>query len=98
MKSIPSSSLLSDQLKQAFIGKILQEINLTLPEYSEMVSNRSIVLRKQILTNRGLLVLNQREHESLIQNLRRKYPSLFSKGNKTQFLFAKHQQLDISSS
>lgn len=80
MKSIPSSSLLSDHLKRALIDKILHDANTTLPEYLEMVSNRSIVLRKQTLTLRGLSVLNQREHESLFQNLRRKYPSLFSKG------------------
>jgi len=80
MKSIPSSSLLSDQLKQAFINKILEDINLTLFEYSEMVSNRSIILRKQTLTNQGLLLLNQLEHKSLFQNLWQKYPLLFSKG------------------
>lgn len=80
MKSIPSSSLLSDQLKSAFIDKILAEINLTLLEYSEMVSYRTIVLRKQTLTDQGLLLLNELQHKSLFQNLRQKYPSLFSKG------------------
>ena len=80
MKSIPSSSLLSDQLKRAFIDKILEEINLSLFEYSEIVSNRSIVLRKQTLTDQGLSLLNQLEHKPLFQNLWQNYPLLFSKG------------------
>lgn len=80
MKSIPSLSILSDQMKRAFIDKILEEINLTLFEYSEFVSNRSIVLHKQTLTNQGLSLLNQLEHKPLFQNLWQKYPLLFSKG------------------
>lgn len=87
MKSIPSTSILSDELKRSFIVKILAEANLTLSEYSDLVSNRTIVLRKQILTEQGLLMLTNSEYQILLNNLRNKYPSLFCKG-KVKRIFA----------
>lgn len=80
MKSIPSESILNDDLKRSFINQILEEAKLTLSEYSDMVSNKAVVLRKQILTKDGYLLLSTKEHEPLLNNLLKKYPSLFSNG------------------
>lgn len=80
MKSIPSELILKDDLKRSFINQILEEAKLTLSEYSDMVSNKAVVLRKQILTKDGYLLLSTKEHEPLLNNLLKKYPSLFSNG------------------
>lgn len=80
MKSIPSLSTLSNQSKRTFIDKILQEANLNLVQYTEMIECRTIVMSTQTLTNQGLLQLKKLEHETLLQNLWRNHRSLFSKG------------------
>lgn len=91
MKSIPSVSILSNQSKRTFIDKILQEANLNLAEYTEMIESRTIVISTQTLTNQGLLQLKKVEHKTLLQNLWRNHRSLFSKGRFREILFFKQK-------
>ena len=81
MKSIPSASVLDDPVKREFIDRVLNDINLNLQQYIDTVNNRSIVKPKQLLTNLGLQLLKQPEHEDLLNQLIKQYPLFINNGN-----------------
>lgn len=80
MKSIPPASLLADPLKREFINRILNDVNMTLQQYIDSVINRTMVKPKQILTDLGLQLLKQPQHQLLLIQLKKQYPMFITNG------------------
>lgn len=80
MKAIPSASLLLDASKRDFIDRMLNDVNMNLTQYIEMIINRTVVKPKQVLTDRGLDLLKQPEHEQLFGQLTKQYPLFMTNG------------------
>lgn len=85
MKSIPSASLLLDPFKREFIDRILTDVNMNLQQYIDTIINRTVVKPKQILTDLGLQLLNQPEHNVLRSELTKRYPLFMTKGTDSSY-------------
>jgi hypothetical protein len=73
MKCYPSANMLNNSIKQHSIQQLLNDINIDLDGYHNLLTN-SIIKEKQILTPAGKEILMLPEHRILIQMLNEKYP------------------------
>ncbi|CAF4916752.1 unnamed protein product, partial [Rotaria magnacalcarata] len=73
IRSYPSDPVLNDSLKRNTIDQILNDINIDLTTYMQLLCN-SIIKDKQILTNTAKQILMLPEHKFLCEKLKEKYP------------------------
>lgn len=80
MKSFPSNNILNDPSKAVVIERILNDLNLNLTSYMNILSN-CIIKEKQVLTQLGKDLLLLPEDKMLYQHLQQKYPERHLHGN-----------------
>ncbi|CAF3450604.1 unnamed protein product [Rotaria socialis] len=82
IRSYPSDPVLNDSLKRNTIDQILNDINIDLTTYMQLLCN-SIIKDKQILTNIAKQILKLPEHKFLYEKLKEKYPERQLENNIT---------------
>ncbi|CAF4122533.1 unnamed protein product [Adineta steineri] len=73
IRSYPSHIVLNDSLKRIAIDQLLNDINIDLTTYIQLLTN-SIIKEKQVLTTIGKQILMLPEHKFLYEKLNEKYP------------------------
>ncbi|CAF3129255.1 unnamed protein product [Rotaria sp. Silwood2] len=86
IRSYPSDTVLNDSLKRNTIDQILNDINIDLTAYMQLLAN-STIKDKQILTNTAKQILMLPEHKFLYEKLKEKYPERQLEGMYFQQFF-----------
>ncbi|CAF4680863.1 unnamed protein product, partial [Rotaria sp. Silwood2] len=101
IRSYPSDTVLNDSLKRNTIDQILNDINIDLTAYMQLLAN-STIKDKQILTNTAKQILMLPEHKFLYEKLKEKYPERQLEVNQlplqSQNIFQIDQDRHISTS